>query len=174
MITTPEPLSPQALREATEEWLVAATIATEVPPRPTTNPNSKVPWTAEAIPQAIRAIAEVMYARSRTPGFPSMPLGVVLQPKQFSAVLRGVMLGALGHRDIWIEAVCGTWFPDHVSRCLAEWRRVQRSTERIAGGALYYYSPVGMLPKGSAPAWADGKVIVPVPGIPLDWFSFFR
>lgn len=175
MVTTPDPLSPAALRAAAEEWLVAATIATEVPPKPTTNPNSPQAWTAEAIPLAIRAVAEVIAVRAKTNGFPQSPLGVVLQLKQFSGVLRGLSLKDVGHRDIWIEAVSGLWFPEHVGRCLAEWRRISRDPEtRIAGGATHYYSPVGMLPPGSKPSWTVGKTLVAVAGVPLDWFSFYR
>lgn len=163
------------LRAATEEWLVAATIATEVPPRPTTSPNSLQPWTAEAIPLAIRAVAEVVDARVKADGFPNSPLDVVLQVKQFSGVLRGVALVQVGHRDIWLDAVGGLWFPDHVSRCLAEWRRIARGSEaRIAGGATHYYSPVGMLPSRRVPSWAVDLTPVPLAGVPDDWFRFFR
>lgn len=172
--TLPDPLSPSALRAAAEEWIVAVTIATEVPPRPTTNPNSPQPWLAEAIPLAIRAVAEVVATRAKTNGFPNSALGVVLQLKQFSGVLRGLSLKAVGHRDIWLDAVCGIWFPDHVGKCLAEWRRVMRSAERIAGGATHYYSPVGMLPPGSKPSWVVGKTLHTVTGVPIDWFSFYR
>lgn len=173
MIAIPDPLSPLALRSATEEWLVAATIATEVPPSPASKPGF-APWTAEAIPLAIRAVAEVIAARVGKSGFAQRPLGVVLQVKQFSGVLRGLRLTDVGHRDIWLDAVSGLWFPDHVSRCLAEWRRTERSEARIAGGATHYYSPVGMLPPGSKPQWAVSMPQVSVAGVPADWFSFYR
>jgi len=175
VIVSPDSLSPAALRAATEEWLVAATIATEVPPRPTTNPNSVQPWTAEAIPLAIRAVAEVIATRARTDEFPKTALGVVLQIKQFSGVLRGVSLVQVGHRDVWLDAVGGLWFPDHVGRCLAEWRRIARGTTvEVAGGATHYYSPISMLPSRRIPFWAVDMTPVPVPGVPLDWFTFYR
>lgn len=174
MIVLPDPLSPTALRAAAEEWLVAATIATEVPPVPTRSPYSRDGWPAEAIPLAIRAVAEVIAERVTRDGFPDAPLGVVLQVKQFSGVLRGVTLRQVGHRDIWLDAVTGSWFPGHVGRCLAEWRRLARSAERIAGGATHYYSPVSMLPPGSTPRWAVDMEPVAVIGVPADWFSFFR
>jgi len=169
MITTPDPLSQSALRAATEECLVAATIATEVPPNPTGA------FTAEMIPLAIRAVAEVMDNRTRAPQFAKTALGVVLQPKQFSGVMRGITAAALGHRDIWLDAVSGAWKPDHVARCLAEWRRLARNPEpRLAPGALFYYSPSGMIPKGRVPDWVANLTPVPLVGVSEEFFRFFR
>lgn len=113
--------------------------------------------------------------RRASPQFPKTALGVVLQPKQFSGVLRGVTLGQVGHRDFWVEAVLGEWFPEHVSRCLHEWRRVQRSEEgRVVPGALYYYSPVSMNPPHRVPTWAASLQPVALAGVEQDYFRFFR
>lgn len=169
MVTTPEPLSQPALRAAVEECLVAATIATEVPPRPVGA------FTAEMIPLAVRAVAEVIANRAQSQQFPRSPLGVVLQPKQFSGVMRGVTAVQLGHRDIWLDAVTGAWMPDHVARCLSEWRRLARMPEqRLVPGALFYYSPIGMIPKGRVPGWVADLTPVPLAGVSEDFFRFYR
>ena len=148
---------------------MAATIATEVPPRPTGS------FTADMIPKAIRAVAEVIATRRGRPQFHPTALGVVLQVKQFSGVLRGVTLGQVGHRDIWLDAATGNWFPDHVSKCLFEWRRVASGPEvQTVPGATHYYSPVGMIPAGRVPAWAAAMSEVPCAGVARDYFRFFK
>ena len=171
----PTPPGPQTLRASTEEWIVAVTMATEAPPTPTKSPHSAVEFTATQIPVAIRAVAEVIANRAASGKFPDSPLGVVLQVKQFSGVLRGLALGSTGHRDFWLDAVLGKWYPEHVARCLYEWRRLARTpTPAVAPGALYYYSPVGMLPPHRVPTWAVALTVVPVTGLPEDYFRFFR
>lgn len=170
----------QVVRAHAEEWLVAATIATEVPPTPLRSPNSKEQFTAEMIMPAQQAVAEVIAHRVADPRFPKSPLAVVLQLKQFSGVLRGLSLSDVGHRDIWLEAVDGQWFPQHVAECLQAWRRVcewartSATGNPLVPGALWYYSPVSMLPAGRVPGWALGKTPVPCTWVAADYFRFYR
>lgn len=154
---------------------MAVTIASEVPPIPRKSPHSADEFTQTMIDLSIRAVAEVIANRAASPKFPSTPLGVVLQPKQFSGVLRGLSVSSTGHRDYWVDAVTGNWFPNHVSKCLHEWRRLRRgNTVAVVPGALYYYSPVGMLPPHRVPSWVAELEPVDSPGIAPDYFRFFR
>lgn len=162
-------------RATAEDWIVAATIATEVPPAPVTSSNSKETFTAAMILAAQQAVAEVILHRSKDPRFPHTPTEVVLQPKQFSAVMRGLSAAALGHKDIWSGAVAGSWFPVHVEECLDAWRRVRMgAVPALVPGALYYYSPVSMRPPLSAPDWAAALTPVLCSSISSDYFRFFR
>ena len=162
---------PTDLRASTEEWLVAVTIATEVPPKPTKSQNATTSFTAEMIPKAIRAVAEVI--KNRSVGV--SPLSVVLKPRQFSGVMRGVPAAALGHRDIWLEAVTGGWIPEHVQRCLSEWRRVNAGEgAKTVPGVTHYYSPVGMLPPTRVPTWAEAMTEVTLAGVAPDYFKWFK
>lgn len=161
-----------------EEWLVAATIATEVPPAPVHSSASATTFTAPMIIAAQQAVAEVIANRVAHPSFPKTAVGVVLQPKQFSAVMRGLSAAALGHRDIWADAVAGLWFLPHVEECLAAWRRVQETRRTnhgvaLVGAALWYYSPVSMNPPTRVPDWAASKKPVACPQIASDYFRFF-
>jgi len=166
------PLSAAWLKVFTAEWLVAVTIASEVPPRATRNKHSQQEFTDAMIDVALRAVTEVIVNRTKADGFPNDALSVVLAPKQFSGVLRGVSLRATGHRDFWLDAVCGRWYPEHVERALAAWRQ-REERERIAPGALHYYSPVGMVPPHRVPGWAARLTPVPVAGLASDFFRFF-
>lgn len=168
-------MNPAELRASAAEWLVAVTIATEVPPKPVKSPHSSVEFTAAMIPKAIRAVAEVIKNRAGRMGFPKTPLGVVLAPRQFSGVMRGVPAAALGHRDIWLDAVVGEWMTEHVSKCLYEWRRVLAGPEvQTVPGVTHYYSPVGMLPPMKAPSWAASMIEVPLAGVAPDYFRWFK
>lgn len=171
----PEPFKPETLRAATEEWLVAVTIATEVPPEPAQSANSKVPFTAEMIPLAVQAVAETVLNRVTSKRFQPTALDVVLAVKQFSGTLRGLPASA-GHKDFWRDGVAGRWYPAHVALCLATWRRIRGGSgfTPVAPGALYYYSPVSMVPPHRVPSWAGALTPVPVVGLPLDYFTFYR
>lgn len=165
--------------EIAQDMLVAATIATEVPPNPVTTPPSTVPFTAAMIIAAQQAVAEVIYNRTQDPRFPNTPAGVVLQPKQFSAVMRGLSAAALGHKDIWAGALAGTWCPDHVAECLNAWRIVKSNSVAtpvvpVVPRALYYYSPVSMRPAMSKPSWAARLTVIPCSAIAADYFTFYR
>lgn len=139
-----------------KDWIVAATIATEVPP-----PGGKLP--DEQVHLAIQAVCNVIRGRSHDPRFPHDPVLVVLQPKQFSAV---------GVEDYWRKACAGLWFPDHVQACLAEWRNMPPSP--TAAGALWYYSPISMVPPDSAPGWVFGKDEIVVNGLDREFFRFYK
>ncbi len=141
------------------DYVVAAVIATEVPPVPIGG------FTAEMIPLAIRGVCDVIRNRTRDPRFPNTAVEVVLEPGQFSAVC------AKDPKNLWRRAMAGTWFPPHVASCLAAWREVLVS---VADGATHYYSPVEMHPPMSAPAWAAGMVEIPTPAIHPDYFRWFR
>jgi len=160
-----------------EEWIVAATIATEVPPSPMQSSNSQEMFTAAMILAAQQAVAEVIANRLAHPAFPKTAVGVVLQPKQFSGTMRGLPIPQ--GRDIWADALAGLWFPTHVSECLSAWRRVVEMGRtghdgRVVPDALYYYSPVSMAPPFRVPSWAATKVAVPCERISTDYFRWFR
>lgn len=162
---------------AASEWIVAATIATEVPPAPVQSSASKVPFTQSMILAAQQAVAEVIANRVADPRFPNTAVNVVLQPKQFSGTLRG--LASIPKRDIWADALAGTWFPTHVQECLLAWRRVLEmlrtgQDRRLVPGALWYYSPVSMEPPFRVPDWAPPKTAVPCEIIASDYFRFYR
>jgi spore germination cell wall hydrolase CwlJ-like protein len=139
-----------------QDYVVAVTIATEVPPEPTGT------FRASMVPIAIQAVADVIRARVRDPRFPNTPVEVVLQPKQFSAVCRQVY---------WRRAMAGEWFPGHVATCLAIWKA---DRPPVAPGALWYYSPVSMVPPGREPSWAAEKTAVYVEHLDPYYFRFFR
>jgi len=172
------PLDPVAksAQITAEEWIVAATIATEVPPSPMQSSNSKDMFTAAMILAAQQAVAEVIANRLAHPSFPKTAVGVVLQPKQFSGTMRGLPIPQ--SRDIWADALAGLWFPTHVSECLAAWRRVVEMNRtghdgRLVPGALYYYSPVSMSPPFRIPTWAAGKTVVVCERISPDYFKWY-
>lgn len=142
------------------DWIIAATIATEVPPVPRDS------FSAGMILQAIECVAEVIRNRVRTPGFPKTAVEVVLQPHQFSAVRLGDDAG-----NYWVHALAGLWQPQHVQRCLQIW---QESASPLVPGVLWYYSPISMVPKDSEPHWLAGKEEVLVPGIDREWFRWYR
>ena len=137
------------------DYVVACVIATEVPPKPTGE------FTAPMIPVAIRAVADVIRNRVKDSRFPDTAVEVVLQPKQFSAVCR---------EAYWRAAMAGGWFPGHVASCLKIWEANQPP---LAIGALYYYSPVTMVPPHRVPSWVAGLDEVLVPGIHRDYFRFY-
>jgi hypothetical protein len=138
------------------DYLVAVTIATEVPPQPTGT------FTREQIPLALRAVGDVIRNRAESGQFPSTPVEVVLQPKQFSAVCS---------ETYWRRAAAGRWFSEHVDLALAFW---QANLPPLAPGALFYYSPISMLPPGSVPGWVTGKTEVTVPGLDRNYFRFYK
>jgi spore germination cell wall hydrolase CwlJ-like protein len=126
---------------------------------------------------AQQAVAEVIANRLVDPAFPKTALGVVLQPKQFSGTMRGLPIPK--GRDIWADALAGLWFPVHVQECLQAWRRVVEATRtghdtRLVPGALYYYSPVSMVPPLRAPSWVSGLQEVACELIGPDYFRWYR
>jgi hypothetical protein len=150
------------------DFVVACVVATEVPPVPTGA------FTADMIEQAIGAVCAVVMNRSKDPRFPQTPVQVVLQKNQFSAVCR---------EDYWIKAMAGLWCPAHVARCLSYWQAAANgaAVQDYFGGLkpLWYYSPVSMVPAGSAPSWAATRTETPVidnagPGISRDYFRFYK
>lgn len=146
-----------AIRADAANYLVACTIATEVPPRP------EGTFTKPMIELAARAVAEVIRNRAADPHFPDSPVAVVLQHNQFSAVCR---------EDYWRRAVAGNWFPAHVALCLQVW--LETYYDLVAPGALYYYSPVSMQPPGSVPSWAGKLERVTTDKIDDNYFRFFK
>jgi hypothetical protein len=162
----------------TADWIVACTIATEVPPSPLQSSGSQEMFTSAMILAAQQAVAEVIWNRTMSGGFSKTAVGVVLQPKQFSGTLRGLP-APKGGRDIWADALAGSWFPAHVNECYAAWRRVIEMNRtghdlRLVPGALYYYSPVSMDPPFREPTWAAGLKFVPCEIISADYFRFYR
>lgn len=175
---SPVPLTvaPATIRPEAEDLLVAATVATEVPPIEIHAPHTEQVFTRGAIPLAVQAVCEVVQNRAESTAFQSSPIGVVLSLKQFSAVLRGLSLSQVGKRDVWLDAVTGAWQPEHVGLCLELWRALRegRQTDRLVPGVMWYYSPVSMRPPLSAPSWAAKLVEIEVPEIPSDYFRWFR
>lgn len=149
---------------AAHEWIVAATIATEVPPTLITKVTPELRetiFTREMIKPAIRAVADVMRCRIEDTHFPDTGIAVVLAPRQFSAVCR---------EDYWRRAVAGNWQRKHVEECLSVWR--ESVVPRLH--ALYYYSPISMVPMMREPSWAARLTEVYVDGINRDFFRWYR
>jgi len=140
-----------------QDYVVACTVATEVPPTPTTN------FSAEMIVLAIRAVCDVIRNRVADAAFPNTAVEVVLQPRQFSAVC---------HDEYWRKALAGKWFPRHVASCLAAWRYVVAPP--VVPGALWYFSPISMEPPGREPTWLAGKEEIIVPKLNPHYFRFFK
>ena len=138
------------------DYVVAVTIATEVPPAPTGE------FTSDMIPLAMRAICDVIRNRVADSRFPKTPVEVVLQRNQFSAVCQ---------QDYWRKAMAGTWFPEHVARCLDAWR--EPIWPHYNARMLWYFSPVSMIPPNSAPTWAAGRTEALIPGIDRQYFRWF-
>ena len=146
-----------------EEAIVAAVVATEVPPRRMASPvTGKPSFEEEMIEPAIRAVIDVIRNRVKAPRFPNSATEVVLWPRQFSAV---------GREEYFAKAAAGKWFPQHVERCAQLWREEWPDT---TSGSLFYWSPVRMEPPGRSPAWADAMDKYVVPGIGSWWFTFAR
>jgi len=142
------------------DYLVAVTIATEVPPRPTDV------FTADMIDPAIRAVCEVIHNRTADPHFPDSPVAVVLQPKAFSADCK---------QDYWFRAVAGSWLPRHVARCYDTWMESSvKPWTPLVRGAVYYFSPVNMNPRGAEPKWMKGLEEVVFPAVSNWYFRWFR
>ena len=142
---------------AAHDWLVACTIATEVPPV------GIGAFTPEMIPAALRAVADVIRNRVAAGSWGHSPVEVVLAKNQFSAVCR---------EDYWRKAVAGLWQLSHVLKALAVWQTPQCPDN--VGGATYYYSPVSMRPVGAIPSWVAGLTEVVVPGIDPQFFRFYK
>jgi len=131
------------------DYLVAVTVATEVPP--------------DAPIEEFKAVIDVIRNRVKAGKWGPLPINVVMAPKQFSAVCR---------EDYWRRAVAGTWFPHHVEKCLALWR--SSWAPDTTDGATYYYSPISMIPQWSAPSWAASLTEVQVAGTRPTHFKFFK
>lgn len=138
------------IRNAARDYVVAVTVATEVPP--------------DAPEAEFRAVIDVIRNRMADDRFPTDEVEVCLQPRQFSAVCR---------EDYWRLAMAGRWLPSHVAKCYALWRREWTDT---TDGATHYFSPIGMSPTGTEPDWAASPEMeeVEVVGVRADYFRFFR
>ena len=139
----------------TDETLIAATIATEVPPFAVGT------FTDDMIPKALTAVAECIRNRMAVGTFGGKTgRQVVLAPKQFSAVLR---------EEYWFKAVLGLWQPRHVEEARKAWNVLTNPDGRV----LWYYSPISMVPKMAEPSWVRGLTEIPRPGIDRDYFRFY-
>ena len=133
--------------ESAQLYIVAVTAATEIPPFPDT-------------PEAeFKGVIDVIRNRARI--FRKSLVDVVMAPRQFSAVCR---------ETFWRDAICGKWFPAHVERC---YRLLQQDWSDTTGGATHYYSPIGMVPRGSVPSWAGSMVEISIEGVRPNYFRFF-
>lgn len=144
----------------TDETLIAATIATEVPPFAVGK------FTDGMIPLALNAVADCIRNRALAgDAFGRTARAVVLAPKQFSAVLR---------EEYWFKAVLGLWQPGHVEEARKAWLKYARSLPpQGERRVLWYYSPISMVPKYSEPSWVKNLIEVPRPGIDRDYFRFY-
>lgn len=145
----------------TQVRLVAATIASEVPPPGTTK------FTPAQIDLARLLVAEVILHRMQSQKWGVSAYDVITARMQFSAVLR---------EAYWFKAVLGDWFPGHVDACQKAWETVTAPgySFKLPASTLNYYSPVSMVPVGSSPPWAKALVEVTVDGMDRDYFRFFR
>jgi hypothetical protein len=142
--------------------LIAATIASEVPPPGTTK------FTPDQIALARLLVAEVIHHRAASQkwGHAGDAYAVITARLQFSAVLR---------EEYWFKAVLGEWFPGHVDACATAWDQVNANYSfKLPASVLNYYSPISMKPAGAVPPWAAGLVYVPVPALDPDYFRFYR
>lgn len=139
-----------------QDYVVACVIATEVPPVPQGS------FTNDMIPLALRCVADVIRNRVASPDFPHTAVEVVLQKNQFSAVCR---------EDYWRRAMAGLWQPRHVDLAMKIWQARQPT---VVPEALWYYSPISMVPKDSEPSWLSGKTEVLVPTLSREYFRFYR
>lgn len=130
------------------DYLVACTVATEVPPN---------------APEAeFKAVIDVMRNRVKSKKWGKRGVNVVLAKHQFSAVCR---------EDYWINAITGDWQPKHVEKCYNLWVAGWPDTTK---GATHYYSPISMNPKWSEPKWAKNMTEIKVDGVRPDYFRFFK
>lgn len=136
-----------------QDYLVAVTVATEIPPA----------RTDEAGPEVeIEAVIDVVRNRARLWG--QSPAEVVLARRQFSGVCQ----------EYWKRALAGQWFPAHVGRCYALWLdRFRFNVPDITHGCTHYYSPIGMKPPGRVPRFAQLGTEVVIPGVRRTHFRFF-
>lgn len=128
-------------------YIVGVVVATEVPP--------------DAPIEEFKAVIDVMRNRAKRSNNIGDLVSVVLAKNQFSAVCR---------EDYWRKAMAGKWLPQHVDKCV---ELVKQSWEDTTDGATYYYSPVSMIPKWSAPAWAERFIEKEVKGVRKEFFRFY-
>lgn len=138
-------------------YIVAVTVATEVPP--------------DAPIEEFKAVIDVMRNRAAS-GRWSMRAGrrtdaqalvhVVLSKNQFSAVCR---------EGYWRRAMAGDWQPRHVARCFD---LVATDWPDTTDGATHYYSPIGMIPPSRVPLWQPGMRETFPPGVRALYFRFFK
>lgn len=160
-------------RAAAADWLIAATIATEVPPRPVVRRDIAgeiVRFSEDMIAPAVCCVAEVIRNRVADPQFPNTALAVVWYGAPPNDG-RASAFSAVGS-EYWWRAVEGLWFPEHVEYCLDIW--LHPSQTRLADGALYYYSPVSMVPPYREPRWAARLTEIAVPQVDANYFRWFK
>lgn len=145
----------------TQNHLVGATVASEVPPPGTTK------FTPDQISLARLLVAEVIQHRVASQKWGTSAYDVITARLQFSAVLR---------EEYWFKAVLGEWFPGHVLACEQAWQQVSAPgySFKLPASTLNYYSPVSMKPAGAVPPWVQGLVEVTVDGMDRDYFRFYR
>jgi len=132
-------------QEIGQLYIVAVTVATEVPP--------------DAPAEEAMAVIDVIRNRAKMTG--RSLVEIVLAKNQFSAVCR---------EDYWRKAMAGKWLPKHVEKCMDLLKMEWPDT---TNGATYYYSPISMIPKWSAPSWAERFIEREVPGVRKDYFRFY-
>jgi len=138
----------EELQEACSDYLIAVTIATELPP--------------DAPIEEFRAVIDVIRNRIMSKRWGVKPVYTVLARNQFSAVCR---------EEYWRRAIAGDWIPKHVERCLELWHEEWEDT---TDGATHYYSPISMIPQWSEPNWAPSMTEVEVPGTRKTHFRFYK
>jgi len=131
------------------DYIVACTIATEVPP--------------DAPSSEFKAVTDVIKNRAKDGRWGNKTINVVLAKNQFSAVCR---------EQYWKDALTGDWLPSHVERCYSF---LTSGGKDSTDGSLYYFSPVSMVPRGTLPKWDFDKLEeVHVDGVRPEYFRFFK
>lgn len=134
------------MHDEAKQYIIAAVVATEVPP--------------DAPEEEFKAVIDVIRNRAGRSTL-NKQVRVVLAKNQFSAVCR---------EDYWRKALSGDWLPNHVTRCL---ELVKQDWPDTTDGAMYYYSPISMIPKWSSPPWAERFIEREVNGVRKDYFRFY-
>lgn len=150
--------------------------------------------TESNLPSEWPALLQVMLNRVASPRYPDSIEAVILQPKQFSRfnLLTGKAKGSVdGYsfvyrkvvtediRDSRIDPLLMAHAQDFVGSHLRSVGEAQLLgiggliCPAISPETLHYYSPVSMVPNGSAPAWATtAKRIYAPEGVDPDRFTF--
>jgi hypothetical protein len=103
-------------------------------------------------------IAAVIQNRVRSKRYPDDWVGVILQRSQFSAFnafrQKGASLFRAMMTTLRIDPLMMAYAIDHAALMLERDGDGHRISDLISPQTMHYFSPISMVPKGKAPAWA--------------------